>query len=1412
MKLLQRLYSLRTGIAVSAAVVLLLAAWNPTPTSAVVAGSACSGNICIGSITVGGQAVQYSYTQHLKSNGQFRIRFNGGVYNTSQLVSFILSNMPAFSSTGYLANPTNGATAMTETNVNPGMTAYERLSSTGCASCIYDHVMSVQYAALAAGVYTFNFTILQNGSSGGMVSVPFYVDAGAPVNTNESNTWTSSGSPVVPGMDYPCADTADNDLDFKTDCADSQCVGQIGKVVSGALCQATETTCNDGFDNDGDGLTDCLDADCNGRVGQPFGTALCQFGNEKGASTCGDSFDNDGDGLTDCTDNTATDSNPANTCWKQSGYGCPATENSCTDNIDNDKDKSYSSTWDNVGSTGVDCQDYDCAGNIACPAAENYDKNGVQHDEQCFNGIDDDLDTKIDCADPNCANVINPGNPSQACYAAEFDISQHYQYCANSFDDNGNGAIDCSDLSCKRQFGNCGPCPVREDLSWDSCADSKDNDTDAQTDCADTANCNDKVGSTAAGAICATTENTDRACGDGFDNDLDGKIDCADATCAGHVGPLGVTCQSPNETSCSDGLDNDGDGLIDCVDPSCAGVGSCAAASWTQAAACQVVPLYSGQTAFTSVSPTITATVRLTTHVSSVDTIELKGTGTYTSVTVVIGDNTTSTAYYPYAAASPACALSGTGASSFGFVVANNHAIEIYDTGAAASFGPFDIILTCNTPATPAAQVSYPISLSALKPGGVQEYGDVTFSTTLLEATPPTMTEVEGEGVVGTTITVPYGGVTNPPTRRFRGVPNDPNPYSSGICRCDLDVGGTAFPGAADCVTTPIAFLSDVASLAVRGRAEDGAGNLGAYGGNITYSVNVTPVNSQALTLLPSTPFFKNGAMNLGRLTAGYITGGTDSFSSSCGVYMYTDSGTLVNGPIGPSWTFPGVVAGNTLLCDITGTTPPSGLSDGRYFVKVRATDTDSNYVNSNPQVLYICNTIPGPTDPEPTNGCQYADFDHDGSSEGLYTSLYSSSTKFACDNCVNLSNPSQDDANADGIGDVCEPTNQYGRCEIDTDINCLYDSDNPVHCTSGTPDPLCCPGPSHKNDPSTGSPKNPQQCKLTWGTCTLSGGVCFSSPQCPGGQGTCQNGTTACYVDADCAGVPGTPLCSGADACDDRLYPWIQTVYGNVFTKKKIDVPDVPPKNLYNATYCVTAKETIVNFITEGQGSCSAQTDAASRLDFPDSANRYTSVLGNIDVTGLRNGKYGTVTTVSGSQLDATLSLNSERLGGRVIRVTGDATVSAAHVIANDSSKGSGTVLVDGGNLYINGNVSYDAVNTVDDLKKLASLGWVVLADGSGNGGNVYVDKSVTTVSGAFYVSGTDGFYSVAPPEPNSITPFTLYGLVIAHDFHLNRTYKSLTTGAERFIYDGRAVVNPPPGFADVTKALPTLTDTPGP
>lgn len=1380
---------------------------------AAVSPAPCPGNVCTGTIVVGGQTVNYAFTEHVAPGGDLRIRLNGGVYTTTGLVSYIAYNLPSFSSWDKLANPTNGAVFLPIEDVNPGRTAYERRDNDGCAGCIVDQVMSVRYAALAPGAYDFDISVIQLGDTGGK-TLRFYVDAAAPTNGNESAVWAA-----LAGMDRPCADAVDNDLDYGPDCADAQCVGSVGNVGSGARCEQPEATCNDDFDNDADGRRDCLDPDCDGRVGQPAGTALCQYGNEFGASTCGDVFDNDADGWTDCIDNvfSVPAGGDANTiCWKKPLFGCPATEISCTNFIDDDKDRSYNDAWDQWPLTGGEilasgqlrCLDYDCAGNAACPAQENKTATGADADAQCFNGVDDDLDHLIDCGDPDCLGIVNPLDPTRVCYDKEFDLGQRYQYCGNAFDDDGDGPQDCADSDCSRRFGNCGPCPAREDFTYDSCADAKDNDTDVTQNCADP-DCAGELGSLGNAAMCGA-ENTNVACGDGFSNDNDVAVDCADPDCAGSNGPLGQACQPAGETSCANGNDNDGDGLIDCADPNCFGVASCAAKTWTNSS-CQVVPRDTAPTPFTSNNPTVLATVRIAGKVGQPDIIRLQGSGTYSSITLIVGDNTDPAKYYPYADASPNCMISGPTAARFATTAIAGHAVQIYNTPG-PDIASFDITLTCLTPPAPVPTQTYPLSLSALKqPGGAPEYGDLNMSTTLYEATKPVISEIETEGLSGGTVRLEYGA-----TRRVRVVPNDPGgaaPLSSGICRCELTYNSVTQQTGPECITTPLSFTRDD-SWVFGTSTEDGAGNVSDVFNLGPISFNVTPSVDTPLVITPAKPFF-NASNSQATVNARFFTATNDTFvppaaPGTCTVRIYDVAGTLVNGPPAIPLTLPGMPVGNQILCSGAVTLP--SLADGTYSMAIRVRDDDTDTVDSNKQAFYVCNTIASGGDPEPTNGCQYADFDYDGASEGLFTTLYSTSP-YACDNCVGLSNSLQTDVNANGIGDECEPGSAHGRCEVDRNIVCDYDSDEAPNCPGGA---LCCPGPSiGEEPPGSGLYLDPQRCLDVWGICSIGGQICFNDPQCTDGgsspipgYGLCQDGTTACKRDVDCGVVSGAPLCSGANICDNLLFPWLETRQGSLFSKKRITAPEAPPQNQYNATFCILAKDLIINFTS---AQCGVSTDPNVKFERPKQSNAYTTVLGALDIAGLRAGKYGTlvvVPIVAGvAQLDATLDSYANRLGGRVFIVTGDATVSA-HTIMNDAADGAGTVLIDGGDLTITGIIDYENA-AVSSLDRLASIGWVVVPTTAGTKGNIYVDGSVTTISGAFYAGGDDGFWTVAPPTPDSPTPLTVNGLAVAKSFHFSRSFKSVDQGAERFIYDGRAVANTPPGFADVTKSLPLFTDS---
>jgi len=84
--------------------------------------------------------------------------------------------------------------------------------------------------------------------------------------------------------------------------------------------------------------------------------------------------------------------------------------------------------------------------------------------EQCGNGVDDDCDGKVDCADPNC--VASP--LCQMCDPED---------CDNGIDDSCDGKIDCADPACV--FApNCVPKP-------ELCGNGLDDDFDGLIDCDD---------------------------------------------------------------------------------------------------------------------------------------------------------------------------------------------------------------------------------------------------------------------------------------------------------------------------------------------------------------------------------------------------------------------------------------------------------------------------------------------------------------------------------------------------------------------------------------------------------------------------------------------------------------------------------------------------------------------------------------------------------------------------------------------------------------------------------------------------------------------------------------------------------------------------------------------------------------
>ncbi len=120
-----------------------------------------------------------------------------------------------------------------------------------------------------------------------------------------------------------------------------------------------------------------------------------------------------------------------------------------------------------------------------------------------------------------------------------------------------------------------------------------------------------------------------------------------------------------------------------------------------------------------------------------------------------------------------------------------------------------------------------------------------------------------------------------------------------------------------------------------------------------------------------------------------------------------------------------------------------------------------------------------------------------------------------------------------------------------------------------------------------------------------------------------------------------------------------------------------------------------------------------------------------------------------------------------------------------------------------VNANVTYQAGTAASKLRNLSSVGWLVLKNAGGGGGNVTFGAGVTEFSGAILAEETVRTGSTGGVD----VPLTIYGPVVAKAFDFQRKYANAGHGSERVIFDSRAVLNPPPGLVDFAKSLPTIS-----
>ncbi len=201
-----------------------------------------------------------------------------------------------------------------------------------------------------------------------------------------------------------------------------------GRTVSDILvAQSTgdkSEQCTDRTDNDGDGMIDCADADC-------FADPACEpgKGEETTDSTCSDWVDNDGDGVFDCDD--ADCFGPLVTVCKGSWKGPLAVGGGGGAPPAGDTVAATSASDQSVLpklEEGLTVEDL---------IGRGRDKDGERNDELCSDGIDNDNDGMIDCADYGCrfdpAISICRGNPDLR-FSVVASLGQIYDITENLWD------------------------------------------------------------------------------------------------------------------------------------------------------------------------------------------------------------------------------------------------------------------------------------------------------------------------------------------------------------------------------------------------------------------------------------------------------------------------------------------------------------------------------------------------------------------------------------------------------------------------------------------------------------------------------------------------------------------------------------------------------------------------------------------------------------------------------------------------------------------------------------------------------------------------------------------------------------------------------------------------------------------
>jgi hypothetical protein len=420
---------------------------------------------------------------------------------------------------------------------------------------------------------------------------------------------------------YSCVEAADALLETELVAGDRWFVVVDGPAGAGGAftltlaCGLHELRCDDGVDDDGDGATDCADPDC-------ATDAAC-------IENCGNRQDDDGDGWVDCADDDCW-SLAACACTQTTTIGCNAAVTATTVGYPNQLGRyACAPDWRESGperiyrfvapvsgpvtarlygaQLGTDlfllegaCNPTTCVatdegtGSISWEAVEGtvyylsvdgFEGHvgsftlqldcGVLPELDCSDGLDDDADTLVDCADPDCAFAPDCDH---ACGTLSVPIvcgqtarattmgknNEFYRYGCNSWLENGGEVYFAFTPSETQQVtALLQPDPPTLDLDLfvlgSACNDGPCIEAGDDEVVFDVLANNvyylvvdgyeDRAGNFALTLTCPA-EPTELVCDDARDNDGDLLVDCEDEDCARDPACAGQLCTPDRELTC----------------------------------------------------------------------------------------------------------------------------------------------------------------------------------------------------------------------------------------------------------------------------------------------------------------------------------------------------------------------------------------------------------------------------------------------------------------------------------------------------------------------------------------------------------------------------------------------------------------------------------------------------------------------------------------------------------------------------------------------------------------------------------------------------------------------------------------------------------------------------------------------